>query len=373
MKKDILALSNISDRAQMALGDKYNVTYEATSPEAILVRAFEMKEYAMPSTVKCVARAGAGVNNIPLDKYAEMGIPVFNTPGANSNAVKELTILALLMCCRDVYNGIVWANKLTDGETTVEKQVEKGKSKFVGCEIDGKTLGIIGLGVIGKKVGLAAQALGMNVVFVDPYYNGEVPQGFKKVETNDEVYAVADFITIHVPLMDATRGFINAETIAKMKDSVNILNIARGELVNNDDMIDALASKKVHRYVVDFPTAKLLNNPDIVVIPHLGASTFEAEENCAEMAGEEIREYLEKGNLVNCVNYPNIRLEGEGHSVTLLVKGEICECELKALNPTAVKIAVGKKGYSVAKLYLAVTPREEMFDKVPNLVKAVIL
>ena len=269
-----------------------------------------MHEMDLPENLLAVARAGAGVNNIPLDKCAEKGIVVFNTPGANANAVKELVIAGMLLASRDVIGGVAWANILTGDD--VDKQVEKGKSNFAGCEIKGKTLGIIGLGAIGILVANAAYALGMEVIGYDPYLSVDsalkLSRHVKKANSPEEVYAAADYITIHVPLMDSTRNTINAETIAQMKDGVIILNFARGGLVNNADIKKALADGKVAKYVVDFADSETVNQPGIINIPHLGASTAESEDNCAVMAAQELADYLENGNILNSVNFPNCSL-----------------------------------------------------------------
>ena len=267
----------------------------------------------LPASLKAVARAGAGTNNIPIDKCTEKGVVVFNTPGANANAVKELVIAGLMLASRDIIGGNAWANSLTGDD--ISKQVEKGKSNFAGNEIYGKTLGIIGLGAIGILVANAAHALGMDVIGYDPYLSVhsalQLSRHVKCVNDPKAVYEAADFITIHVPLMDSTRNTINAETIAMMKDGVKILNFARGGLVNNDDIKAALKSGKVSKYIVDFPDAETVNCDGIIAIPHLGASTEESEDNCAMMAAQEIKDYLENGNITNSVNFPNCTLQSE--------------------------------------------------------------
>ena len=289
---------------------KYTVGDDIDNPQAILVRSASMHEMELGDDLLAIARAGAGVNNIPVDKCSEKGIVVFNTPGANANAVKELVIAGMLLASRDVIGGVAWANTLTGDD--VDKQVEKGKSNFAGCEIKGKTLGIIGLGAIGILVANAAYALGMEVIGYDPYLSVDsalkLSRHVKKANSPEEVYAVADYITIHVPLMDSTRNTINAETIAQMKDGVIILNFARGGLVNNADIKKALADGKVAKYVVDFADSETVNQPGIINIPHLGASTAESEDNCAVMAAQELADYLENGNILNSVNFPNCSL-----------------------------------------------------------------
>ena len=308
---NILTLNKIAKCGLDQLNDNYKITDDANvDADGIILRSFKMHDMELPETLKAVARAGAGTNNIPIDKCSEKGIVVFNTPGANANAVKELVIAGMLLASRDVIGGVAWANTLTGDD--VDKQVEKGKSNFAGCEIKGKTLGIIGLGAIGILVANAAYALGMEVIGYDPYLSVDsalkLSRHVKKANSPEEVYATADYITIHVPLMDSTRNTINAETIAQMKDGVIILNFARGGLVNNADIKKALADGKVAKYVVDFADSETVNQPGIINIPHLGASTAESEDNCAVMAAQELADYLENGNILNSVNFPNCSL-----------------------------------------------------------------
>ena len=308
---NILTLNKIAKCGLDQLNDNYKITDDANvDADGIILRSFKMHDMELPESLKAVARAGAGTNNIPIDKCSEKGIVVFNTPGANANAVKELVIAGMLLASRDVIGGVAWANTLTGDD--VDKQVEKGKSNFAGCEIKGKTLGIIGLGAIGILVANAAYALGMEVIGYDPYLSVDsalkLSRHVKKANSPEEVYAVADYITIHVPLMDSTRNTINAETIAQMKDGVIILNFARGDLVNNADIKKALADGKVAKYVVDFADSETVNQPGIINIPHLGASTAESEDNCAVMAAQELADYLENGNILNSVNFPNCSL-----------------------------------------------------------------
>ena len=308
---NILTLNKIAKCGLDQLNDNYKITDDANvAADGIILRSFKMHAMELPESLKAVARAGAGTNNIPIDKCSEKGIVVFNTPGANANAVKELVIAGMLLASRDVIGGVAWANTLTGDD--VDKQVEKGKSNFAGCEIKGKTLGIIGLGAIGILVANAAYALGMEVIGYDPYLSVDsalkLSRHVKKANSPEEVYAAADYITIHVPLMDSTRNTINAETIAQMKDGVIILNFARGGLVNNADIKKALADGKVAKYVVDFADSETVNQPGIINIPHLGASTAESEDNCAVMAAQELADYLENGNILNSVNFPNCSL-----------------------------------------------------------------
>ena len=312
---NILKLNKIAPVAIERFGENYNCTDECAAPEGILVRSASMHDMELPESLLAVARAGAGVNNIPLDKCAEKGICVFNTPGANANAVMELVIAGLLLSSRKITEGIEWAKTLKDDENCL-KTVEKGKSKFAGPEIKGKTLGIVGLGAIGVLVANAAAALHMRVVGYDPYLSVGAALNLNRhvsiVKSLDELYAQADYITYHLPLNDGTRGSVNAETIAKMKDGVRILNFSRDGLVVSSDIIDGLKSVKIAAYVTDFATQDLLCVDGVVSIPHLGASTPESEDNCAIMAADEIKDYLENGNIKNSVNFPNISLPRTG-------------------------------------------------------------
>ncbi|HAS78262.1 MAG TPA: 3-phosphoglycerate dehydrogenase [Ruminococcus sp.] len=303
--------------------DIYAVADSFENPDAIMVRSAAMHDMAFGSNLLAIARAGAGVNNIPVDKCAEMGICVFNTPGANANAVKELVIAGLLLASRNIAGAMDWVKTLK-GDENAPKAVEKGKSQFVGPEIQGKTLGIIGLGAIGCLVANAALAIGMKVVGVDPFMSVNAAlrlnPAVKVVNSNDAVYAEADYISIHVPCNADTKGFVNAEAIAKMKDGVRILNFARGELVNDADIIAAIENKKVARYVTDFPNANTIGVDGIVAIPHLGASTPESEDNCAVMAANELIDYIENGNITNSVNLPNASMNATGKKVCIIHK-----------------------------------------------------
>lgn len=321
---NILTLNKIAQCGLDKLDANYNITDDASADvDGIILRSFKMHDMELPASLKAVARAGAGTNNIPIDKCTEKGIVVFNTPGANANAVKELVIAGLMLASRDVIGGNAWANTLTGDD--VAKQVEKGKSNFAGNEIYGKTLGVIGLGAIGILVANAAHALGMDVIGYDPYLsvNGaiQLSRHVKCVNDPKLVYEAADYITLHIPLMDSTKNTINAETIAMMKDGVKILNFARGGLVNNADIKAALKSGKVGKYVVDFPDAETVNCEGIVAIPHLGASTEESEDNCAVMAVDEIKDYLENGNILHSVNLPDCSLPlSEGGRIAVIHK-----------------------------------------------------
>lgn len=294
------------DLTRYAYGD------DIANPDAVMVRSASMHDMEMPADLKAIARCGAGVNNIPVDACAEKGIVVFNTPGANANAVKEMVIMALLMSSRKVVGSLEWVNTLKGQGDDVPKQVEKGKSQFTGPEIMGKKLGVIGLGAIGVQVANAAQALGMTVYGYDPYISIDgawrLARDVVHAASLKEIYENCDYITIHVPCNKETKGFINASSIATMKTGVRILNFARGELVEDEDMLTALEERQVKVYLTDFPSDKLIGKPGVVAFPHLGASTPESEDNCAKMAAEELIDYLENGNIVNSVNYPSVSL-----------------------------------------------------------------
>lgn len=310
---NIKTLNKISKIGMDRFNDNYKCGDDIENPDAIMLRSFNMHDMEIPESVKAIARAGAGVNNIPIDKCSEKGIVVFNTPGANANAVKELVIAGILMSSRKIVEGIDWANTLTDEGDNIGKVVEKGKSQFVGPEIIGKKLGVIGLGAIGVMVCNAAHALGMDVIGYDPYISVDaawsLSRAVHKASSIKEIYEQCDYITIHVPLNDETKNTINAQTIAEMKDGVRILNFARGGLVNSADILAAVESGKVAKYVTDFPDADMINKENVIAIPHLGASTPESEDNCAVMAANELIDYLENGNITNSVNMPKCVME----------------------------------------------------------------
>lgn len=300
-------LNPISKVGLEKLTNDYQLTDDVNAAEGILVRSASMHEMELPENLLAVARAGAGVNNIPLEKCAEKGIVVFNTPGANANGVKELVIAGMLLAARDVVGGIEWVKASQDDEN-IAKTAEKEKKNFAGTELMGKKLGVIGLGAIGVKVANTALHFGMDVLGYDPYVSVEsawsLSRSIKHVLSVDEIYAQCDYITIHVPLLDSTKGMINKEAISKMKDGVVILNFARDLLANEADVLEALKSGKIRRYVSDFPNATTAGQEGCIVIPHLGASTEESEDNCAKMAVKEMMDYLENGNIKNSVNYP---------------------------------------------------------------------
>lgn len=292
--------------------DSYEIASEILNPDAIMVRSHDMLSMELPSTVKAVARAGAGVNNIPCKALAEKGIVVFNTPGANANAVKELVILSILLASRPVVSASKWVDSLAGKGAEIPSLAEKGKKNYIGSEVKGKTLGVIGLGAIGAMVANTAIQLGMNVIGYDPFISVDaawkIDHTVKHAETLDSLFAKSDYITVHVPETPDTKGFINANTIRNMKTGVRIINIARGGLVNNEDVLEALNSGKIACMVTDFAAEELLNNPKVICMPHLGASTPEAEDNCAVMAVKELRDFLETGAIANSVNFPKAKI-----------------------------------------------------------------
>lgn len=313
----ISTLNKISPVGLKELTDAYIVTENPSEADGILVRSQDMHEMELSDRLKAVARAGAGVNNIPLDKCAEKGIVVFNTPGANANAVKELVLCGLFLAARNVPDALKWASELTDD---VSKTVEKGKSQFAGREIAGKTLGVIGLGAIGRKVAASAAALGMEILGYDPFVSE--CEGITVYGDLKEMLPLCDYVTLHLPANDSTKGMMNAELFAAMKDGAILLNFARDKLVKEPDLIAALEAGKVAKYVTDFPNDNMIGVGNVILLPHLGASTAEAEDNCAVMAVKEIRDYLESGNIINSVNFPKLdmgRLE-KGVRLAFMVK-----------------------------------------------------
>jgi len=301
-------LNKISPKGTELWTEDYQTTDDIAGADGILVRSANMHDMELPENLLAVARAGAGVNNIPLTTCADQGIVVFNTPGANANSVMELALCGMFLASRDIVGGINWVQTIK-GSAEIGRLVEKGKSQFAGHEIRGKKLGIIGLGAIGGPLANRARKLGMDVYGCDPHISVEaawhLDRHVQRVKTNDEIFANCDIITLHVPLMDATKKMINADALAKMKDGVIILNFARDLLVDDDAMAEALHTGKVARYVTDFPNEKTANMPGCIAIPHLGASTEESEDNCAKMAVRQVMNYLENGNIVNSVNFPN--------------------------------------------------------------------
>lgn len=353
-KYSIGTLNNISKVGLDRLTDQYTLTEDINEANGIVVRSYKMHEMDFSDNLLAIGRAGAGVNNIPLDRCADEGIVVFNTPGANANAVKELVIAGLIMGSRNMYEGISWANTL---EGDVSAQVEKGKKQFAGTEIEGKTLGIIGLGAIGAKVANAAHALGMNIVGNSVVVHPFLTAPCEMYDDIAEMVKVCDYVSIHVPSLPATKGMINKDLIANMKDGAIVLNYARPDLVVEEDIIAALESGKLRKYMTDLADENLINKPGIVSTPHLGASTKEAEDNCASMAVDELMDYIENGNIRNSVNFPPVSLDAEAGTtrVGILYKGEV---DVTALLNDAVgadkvvKVEIGKSrteyGYALA-------------------------
>lgn len=339
---NIQLLNKISAVGLKQLPNSYICSDTAEHPDGILVRSAVMHDMEFSPSLKAIARAGAGVNNIPLDKCSKEGIVVFNTPGANANGVKELAICALLLASRDVVGGVEWAKSLTED---VAKQVEKGKSKFAGTELNGKTLGVIGLGAIGGLIANAALGLGMKVIGCDPFLSVDAAWNLDRrivhAATFDEVFAASDYVTLHVPATAETKNMICTASIEKMKDGVKLLNLSRADLVNAKELGEALACGKVSAYVTDFPTEEVLALPHTVAIPHLGASTEESEDNCAVMAANQLTDYLENGNIKNSVNFP---------SVEMPLSGAVRVCALHANIPsvlTQITYALSQEGINI--------------------------
>ena len=320
----ILTLNNISIAGLERLPrDGYEVASEIQHPDAILLRSFKMHDMEIPPTLKAVGRAGAGVNNIPVDKMSAAGIPVFNAPGANANAVKELVITGMLLACRNICQAWDFSRKLEGEDAEINKQVEAGKKNFGGFELPGRTLGVVGLGAIGRQVANAAESLGMNVIGFDPGITvegaWELSANVKKATSVDELMSQVDFVTFHVPLIDATKNMINAERLKIMKDNVVILNFARGGIIDDEAVSEAIKAGKVYAYVCDFPSNLLKNHERVITLPHLGASTGEAEDNCAIMVADEVRDFLEHGNVTNSVNFPEVKMpRTEGYRLSIV-------------------------------------------------------
>ena len=308
MKYEIYAANAISPKGNALWTENYSQTTERNNAQAIMVRSADLHSTPMPEGLLAIARAGAGVNNIPLEQCAKQGIVVFNTPGANANSVMELALCGMLLGSRDIVGGIEWV-KSNRQDPDIAKRTEKEKSRFAGHEVRGKKLGVIGLGAIGGPLANAARKLGMQVYGYDPYISIDaawhLDSHIIRVKSQDEIFKACDIISLHVPLLDSTRHMINGEALAQMKDGVLLLNFARDQLVDEDALAQALASGKVGRYITDFPNPKTANMPGCIAIPHLGASTGESEDNCAKMAVQQVMNYLENGNIVNSVNYPN--------------------------------------------------------------------
>ena len=319
----VLTLNNIAVEGLRHLPrERYEVASEIAHPDAILLRSFNMHDWDIPETVAAIGRAGAGTNNIPIDKMSARGVPVFNAPGANANAVKELVIAGLLIAARNICDAREYVKALAETGDALNKAVEAGKKQFVGFELPGKTLGVIGLGAIGVQVANAALALGMKVIGFDPNITvrraWELSAGVEHAETLDQLFQHSDAVTVHVPLMDATRGLVNRDRLALMPDNAVVINFARGGVADDDAVLEALDSGGLHSYVTDFPTEATKGHPKVVALPHLGASTGEAEANCAVMVAENVKDYLENGNVRFSVNFPESRLPRlDAHRVTV--------------------------------------------------------
>jgi D-3-phosphoglycerate dehydrogenase len=338
----ILTLNNISPVGLDHFPrESYEVASEIQHPDAILLRSFNMHDMVVPVSVKAIGRAGAGVNNIPVDRMSEAGIPVFNAPGANANAVKELVIAGMLMASRNLCQAWDFSRSLKGEDTAIHKAVEAGKKQFVGFELPGKTLGVIGLGAIGVQVANGALALGMNVIGFDPDITvkraWQMSSDVRQAASVEELLANADYVTFHVPLVDATRNMINAERLRLIKDNAIILNFSRNGVVDDEAVVAAIDAGKVYSYVCDFPNNLLKNHPRVVTLPHLGASTRQAEDNCAIMVAEEVRDYLENGNVRNSVNFPEMQMPRNGANRIAVVNenvpnmlGQISTCIAEA-------------------------------------------
>ena len=369
----ILTLNKIAAVGTERFGGNYAVSDNAENPDAIMVRSAKLHDIEFGSDLLAIARAGAGVNNIPVDRCAEEGIVVFNTPGANSNAVKELAICALLLSSRKITEAAAWAASLK-GTPDAPKTVEGGKSKFAGPEIMGKTLGIIGLGAIGGKIANAAVALGMKVIGYDPFLSVNaalrLDPAVKAVTDINEIYQNSDYISIHVPYTPDTKNTIDAEQIAMMKDGVRLINLARGELINSEAVVKAIADGKVAKYVTDFADDVVLGVENVIVLPHLGASTPESEDNCAVMAADELKDYIENGNIKNSVNFPNAMMNATGTKVCILhknvpsiiakVTSEVGDAGLNIEN----MVNASKKDYAYTMLDVAGSVDSAVADKI---------
>jgi len=316
--RKILTLNNISPVGLERFSrDAYEVASEIQHPDAILLRSFNMHEMQLPESVKAIGRAGAGVNNIPVDRMSKAGIPVFNAPGANANAVKELVVAGMLIASRNLCQAWDFSRSLEGDDTAIHKAVEAGKKQFVGFELPGKTLGVVGLGAIGVQVANGAHALGMNVIGFDPDITvkraWEMSSDVGQAASIEELLANADYVSFHVPLVDATRNMINAERLKLIKDNAVILNFSRDGVVDDAAVVEAIDAGKVYSYVCDFPSNLLKNHPRVITLPHLGASTQQAEENCAVMVADEVRDFLENGNVRNSVNFPELHMPRNGN------------------------------------------------------------
>ncbi len=366
----VLTLNNIAVAGLRRLPrDRFEVASEMSNPDAIILRSFNMHDMNIPATVAAIGRAGAGTNNIPVDAMSKRGVPVFNAPGANANAVKELAVAALLIGARNICAASEYVKSLTETGEALSKKVEAGKKQFVGFELPGRTLGVIGLGAIGVEVANAALSLGMKVVGFDPKMTvrnaWQLSSGVQQAETLDQLFQKADAVTCHVPLVDATKGMVNRDRIALMNKGGLLINFARGGVCDNESVLAALDSGRLHAYVCDFPTAELIAHPRVVALPHLGASTNEAEENCAVMVAENVKDYLENGNIRYAVNFPECRLpRANAHRITIAnanvpnMVGQISTCLAEAgLNiEDLLNKSQGELAYTIVDVNGEVTP-----------------
>jgi D-3-phosphoglycerate dehydrogenase len=342
----IKTYNNISDKGLNRLpADNYSISPEVDNPDAIILRSHNLHGMDVPANLKAVGRAGAGTNNVPVEQLGEQGVVVFNAPGANANAVKELVIAGMLLACRNICQAWQYAANVEGADEEQNKAVEAGKKKYVGYELPGRTLGVIGLGAIGVEIANAAVALGMRVIGFDPTITvksaWKMSSVVEEMSSVDELLKQADFVTFHVPLIDATRDLLNAERIATMKDGAVILNFARHGIVNDDAVLAAIDSEKINAYVCDFPSEKLKNNDRVITLPHLGASTAEAEENCAIMVADQIKDFLENGNIVHSVNYPTIKLPRGGKARVAITHKNMPDMI------ASISHAVGDAGYNI--------------------------
>ncbi|MBE9564383.1 MAG: 3-phosphoglycerate dehydrogenase [Proteobacteria bacterium] len=343
---NVKTINNISDKGLSRLpAETYSVSPELDDPDAIILRSQNLHDMDIPANLKVVGRAGAGTNNVPVEKLGEEGIVVFNAPGANANAVKELVIAGMLLACRNICQAWQYAENVQGTDEEQNKAVEAGKKKYVGYELPGRTLGVVGLGAIGVEIANVAVALGMRVVGFDPTITvksaWKMSSDVEEMENIDQLLQEADFVTFHVPLIDATRDLLNAERIASMKDGAVILNFARHGIVNDDAVLAALESGKLNAYVCDFPAEKLKRNERVITLPHLGASTAEAEENCAMMIADQIKDFLQNGNIKNSVNFPAVKLPRGGKSRVALTHKNMPDMIAK------ITSEVGEKGYNI--------------------------
>ena len=374
----VKTMNKISKIGLAQLDDRFEISDTMENEDAILVRSAKLHDYDFPAELKAIARAGAGVNNIPLDRAAEAGVVVFNTPGANANGVKELTIAALLLASRKIAQGITWVKEQSAAGADIAAVVEKGKSAYVGPEIGGKTLGVVGLGAIGVLVANAAAALGMKIVGYDPFLSVknalDLAPGAEIVSTLDELYGKADYISLHLPMNSETKGSVNAAAFAAMKDGVRIVNLARGELVDAAALKDALESGKCAAYVTDFPNSETAAMDGVVCIPHLGASTPESEDNCAMMAARQVQDYLDNGNIVNSVNLPVLSMAWAAKNrVCVIAKGADAAAVTAAVPSPAATASKTRGDYAYFLLDTDADVDAAAVEAVPGVIKVRVL